>query len=487
MAKKRAKSTSRSGSSTKRLSKVHRYIATDRGLYPFSILKQHKENVIESRQLPEDDAAWMREHGLVPVPFNVNNLLWLQDNCTFFDACVRQIATDVAGGWSLVPVEEDKENDDQKKETEDLFNDPNNRDETLQDVVKKCIIDRGTVGWWAMEISRGPDGKINGIFHAPAQTVRVHRSREKYCQVRDSRKRWFKRFGSQTDVNENTGEDYKSSRGKYKANEMIFQGDYYALNTFYGRPNVLPAVGSVFGLIGVRNFNLAFFENYGIPAAFVLLEGEWEEGSAKLVSDFIDNEIKGSDNAHKTVVMEVAPGAKVTWEPLTVDVKEGHFQIYHKSLRDEILSAYKMPPYRIGIAEVGSLGGSTAATADKIYVQGIVEPLQAEMSRTITTKIMWQGLEAEAYRFQFNKIDTRDWAALVQRWERLFGMGAITPGWIAQQLGLDTKDMEHADEYFINSRFAPVEEAGFRVPKMDDEDIERKITEMVEAANKNKG
>jgi len=482
MAEKRAKSISHAKTEVRK-SRVHRYIVTDRGVYPFSLLKKHEENLAQSRQLEEDDPAWMREHGLIELPFNVGSLLWMQDNCTYFDACVRQIATDViAGGYTLVPVEEGKDDEAERKEIEQLLNDPNNADETFLDIVHKCVIDWGVIGWWAIEVSRGTDGLVNGLFHVPAHTVRVHRSRRKYCQVRDTRKRWFIRFGENLTVNENTGAEHKTS--KHRANEIIFHGQYYAQNTYYGRPNILPAVGASAGLIGIRSYNLAFFENYGIPAAFVLLEGEWEEGSAKLISDFLENEVKGSDNAHKTVVMEIAPGSTVTWKPLAVEEKEGHFVVYAKELRDEILSAYKMPPYRIGIAEVGKLGGTTAPTADRIYIQAVVEPLQRLFERLITAKILNQGLGAESYRLQFHKIDTRDWDALVQRWERLFGMGVITPGWMAEQLGLPTDEMPHAGDYFLSHRFVPVEEAGLVPAEMSDEDIRRAVEEVVAQAKK---
>jgi len=89
MAEKRAKSISRAKVGVRK-SRVHRYIVTDRGVYPFSLLKRHEENLAQSRQLEEDDPAWMREHGLIELPFNVGSLLWMQDNCTYFDACVRR-------------------------------------------------------------------------------------------------------------------------------------------------------------------------------------------------------------------------------------------------------------------------------------------------------------------------------------------------------------------------------------------------------------
>ena len=488
MQKRKAKSTSpkhpRSGAPARK-SRVH-FIKTDRGLFPLSELQKYA-NEAASQQLPEDDVAWLRENGLVPLPFNVNRLLDLQDNCTFFDSCARQIANDVvAQGYDLVPVEEGKEDKAKRKEIADLFDDPNKEDETLLDIIKKNIIDWGVVGWFGIEVSRAgaaADHRVNGLFHMPAHTIRVHRERQKYCQVRDTRKRWFKRFGADIVVSAETGLEHKSS--KHEANELIFYGEYYAKNTYYGRPNILPAVGAVFGLIGVRDYNLEFFENYGIPAALVTLEGEWEEGSAKLISDFIDNEIKGTENAHRTVVLELTEGANITWKPLVVEVKEGHFAVYYKSLRDEVLSSYKMPPYRIGIAEVGSLGGTTASTADRIYVESIVQPLQLMVARIINTKIIQEGLQCDTYKLVFKKIDTRDWKALVERWKVLFGMAVITPGWIAEQLALDTKDMVHADEYFVSNQFAPLAEAGLNPATMTEDDIKDAVDKLVAKAKAN--
>ncbi|GAH97641.1 unnamed protein product, partial [marine sediment metagenome] len=84
------------------------------------------------------------------------------------------------------------------------------------------------------------------------------------------------------------------------ANELIFYKNYYPQSEYYGAPNILPSIGAVMGLIGVRDYNLAFFENYGIPAALIILKGRWSKDTAKQISDFIDVELKGSEQAHKT-------------------------------------------------------------------------------------------------------------------------------------------------------------------------------------------
>jgi len=79
----------------------------------------------------------------------------------------------------------------------------------------------------------------------------------------------------------------------------------------------------------------------------------------KYINDFLDVEIKGSSNAHKTLVLELPTGGSLTWKPLSVDVKEGSFNLYYKQSRDEVLSSYKMPPYRIGISETGPVSKDT--------------------------------------------------------------------------------------------------------------------------------
>jgi len=70
-----------------------------------------------------------------------------------------------------VRPKEGKDDEAERKEIEQLLNDPNNADETFLDIVHKCVIDWGVIGWWAIEVSRGTDGLVNGLFHVPAQIL----------------------------------------------------------------------------------------------------------------------------------------------------------------------------------------------------------------------------------------------------------------------------------------------------------------------------
>jgi|GEM_PF-1195811 len=417
-----------------------------------------KSKDVKSKQLGE--VKYLAENGLVPLPFEVLSLLKLQDNCSYFDACVKQIAKDVIGqGWTLQLVEGKKENETEKKKIEDFISESGgDRDETFEDTLERSVIDWGVIGWWGWETSRGNKNEINGIWHVPARTIRVHESHDKYCQIRNNDKMWFKRFGLKEDFNSEDGKPLKESDSEKKANEMIFYRNYYSGSDYYGAPNILPSVGSVLGLIAVRDYNLAFFENYGVPAAIVYLTGKWSKDAGKQISDFLDVEIKRTENAHKTIVMHSPEGGTMEWIPLDMKQtqKEGSFEWYKNSLSEEVLVSYKMPPYRIGIAKEGSLGGSTAPESTKIYISSVVKPLEKTINRLVTNKIIHEGLECKTYEFVLNEVDLRDKDAEVKRDQILFSIGAMTPNEIRRKRG--EKEYEEGKQYYVSSAYVPVGE-----------------------------
>ncbi|GAG58153.1 unnamed protein product, partial [marine sediment metagenome] len=164
----------------------------------------------KSTQLKAEQ-TWLEQNDLVALPFEASSLLKLKDNCGYFDACVKQIAKDVIGqGWRLELREGKKENNQEKERILNFIeNSGGDRDETFEQTLERGLIDWGCIGWWGWEISRNKAGKnksmVNGMWHVPAQTIRVHKDFDKYCQVREDKKVWFKRFGLEEDINLETG------------------------------------------------------------------------------------------------------------------------------------------------------------------------------------------------------------------------------------------------------------------------------------------
>lgn len=449
-------------------------IATSKGVFPISKLQAEAraEQKAESKQLKEQ-MLFLTENNLVPYPFEAANLLELKDNCSYFDSCVKQIAKDVVGqGWKLELREGKKEATAEKDRILNFMETcGGDRDETFEETIERGVIDWGCIGWWGWEVGRASKGKekdmVNGFWHVPAQTFYVHKSHDKYCQVRGDKKAWFKRFGIECEISLDDGkpitpemeaEEKEDPEAKkfVRANELIYYRNYYPQSDYYGAPNILSAIGAVMGLIGTRDYNLAFFENYGIPAALIVLKGQWDKETAKQISDFIDVEIKGSDNAHKTMCIHPSKDSTFEYIKLGVEIKEGSFKLYRKGLQEEVLVVYKMPPQRIGVPETGALGGTTVSEAKKIYAQSVIAPLEATVERLVTEKLFVQGLKAESYVFKLNEINLEDLDAEAERDKIYFQLGALTPNQILKRQGKET--YPEGNQYYVGSAFLPAGE-----------------------------
>ena len=448
------------------------HVLTDKGLFPVSVLKaaEKAKAKAHSKQLKEEE-AWLSQNNLIPHPFEVSTLLELKDNCSYFDSCVKQIAKDVMGqGWRLELKEGKKEAPTEKKLILDFIeNSGGDREETFEETLERGIIDWGLIGWWGWEVSRDNKGLVNGLWHVPAQTFYVEKDKDKYCQKRGQKEAWFKRFGREDDIYLNSGKPVGEERLKelkedpdskkeddVTANELIYYKNYYPQSEYYGAPNILPSVGAVLGLIGIRDYNLAFFENYGIPAALIILKGRWSKDTAKQISDFIDVELRGSEQSHKTFCIHPDKDATFEYIKLGIEVKEGSFKLYRKGLQEEILVVYKMPPYRIGVAEVGALGVNVAGESTKIYAQSVITPLEEVVERLVTKKLFQDGLNAHSYEFQLNELNLEDLDAIAARDAIYFGIGARTSNQILKHQGKE--GYPEGDQYFVSTTFTPIGE-----------------------------
>lgn len=440
----------------KKIQKGSVYIETSKGVLPYEMLR--KAEIKSSSKQLQQYQEWLTENGLIPPPYTPKSFLTLYESNPIFWRCVNQLATDVAGlGWKL-HIREDKK-DDKKELTRlnDFLKHPN-PDESFRSLLRQFLIDWGTIGWFGIECSRNQLGEVGEIFYVPAHTLRVHKKKKKYAQIRNNKKVWFKKFGEVKDISAKDGTPM-AGKGKGRANELIYYRNFYPKSDFYGVPNIISAVGDVIGMIGLRDYNLAFFENFGIPAALIVLEGEWEPNSDKKVSNFINKEIKGTDNAHRTLVVKQPNECKFHYQKLGIEVKEASFKLYEQARRDDILIAYSMPPDRIGVQRrVGSLSGSIAEEATKIYVQSVVEPLQLDLEEIINNKL----LQSEVYEFKFKNVDLRDYDKLVERLIKEVGHAIKTPNEARNELGL--KPYEGGDKFYIASSLLHIGE-----PNLGDE------------------
>ena len=385
----------------------------------------------ESQQLKEIN-DWSAPRGLLPVPYDV---LWAKLYYTrnsAFAATVNQIATDVAGlGWRILQKEDKSEKPAEKAKIKE-FLDNCSPSCSLRAFFQDLLVDWGVFGFFGIEVIRNNAGEVSELIRIPAETIRVHKSGKKYCQVRSLKKVWFKRFGEEEDISAETGEP--TDNLEKRANEIIFYRNPNILSENYGVPNVISADVKVKGSIESDIYNASFFENGGVVNSIITFEGEWDPNDIGTFKKFFTTELTGSGNAHKHLFIRVPADGKINIKELTKEVKDSSFQNYQKDNKEAILSVYSMPPERIGISVTGTLGGEKVKEANFIYKNSTVEPLQNEVEYLINRLIL-PTLKVENYNFMFVDLDLTDSKEETERLTKLVDRGIISRNEARKELG----------------------------------------------------
>jgi len=458
------------------------YIDT-KGKRFFKKIKSEEVEFEKSSKQLNKEKRWIGQQELIPHPsYSFESLYTLFEHCEIFAACVCQTAEDVAGlGWKLI-LKDDPDNEGEKlKEDKEeklkilnFLNRPNSK-QSLRQIFISLLQTRGIVGFGGIEVVRNQKGEIVDIYAIRGTNLFIHEDRNKYCQKIGNKKVYFKDFGYDKQVNSETGEEGNFGF-KQRANELIFFGTDYGKSSYYPIPKVLPAVSSVVCLLDIKSYNLSFFANYSVPAYAVILEGEWDEEASQYITQFLNTEVKGSDNANKTIVLTTPEGGKVTFKPLSVDSKEGSFKAYQVILEDDILLAHSMPPYRLGRAVVGNLGGSNSREATVVYKQSVVEPLQEYLENIVNSLFIEKGLDCFSYTFKFNDLDVRDLDAEVTRYNSLIEHGVMTSNEAREKLNLGESYPE-GDKFYVSNTLG---EAGA-------EEVEKAKGKLIDAVDNLRG
>lgn len=392
----------------------------------FRLTKGDGANDSEATQAVIDEQnAWGNPFELIEKPYPPSSYLTLLEHNTPFSSCVSQIATDVAGlGWTLDHRQPGSKLSATEEKTARTFLEHPNEDESIHEIGSKLITDLGAIGMYCLEIARNNGGKVGKVFHVPAENIWIHQDLKKYAMRKGSGILWYKKFGEKEDIDESTG---KTAEVKEKANEMIIRINYFPGKGAYGAPRVLPAVGAIVGMMGVASYNISFFKNYGIPAYFVKLTGKWKPGTNTTIEQFMNTTVKGSNNAHKTFVMQLPTDGEIEIERISIDKRDGSFRMFNKEWRTEILMSHRMPPYRVALAEVGSLGGNVATEMTQIYKQSVVEPAQTTLESIWNNQIFNKGLCLPNILMSYIDMDARDMDAEIELWCLMEEHGFVNP------------------------------------------------------------
>lgn len=460
-------------------------IVTKHGKHiPQDILEQYAVKADEkTRQIPADSFHQIYgTSGVIQPLYNPLALAKLLEMNTYHYRCCRTKARETAGiGWSLKPLSDDADQESQiYKDLDEFFND---LPESITNVFDRAVFDYEAVGYGAVEVVRvdyKPEERPALFTHIPAHTIRIHRGGNKFLQMRGNKRRWFKALEYDKDVHIESGVEHElgTLEPEKRASEVMWFVNYTPRSDYYGLPDIMPAMGAIHGDISRRDYNIAFFENYGVPAYAVFVTGNFDPGEIdEHGRTEMEKAIEGhfnemAKNPHSTLILSVPTRdregeVKIEFKPLATEVKEASFRLYRKDNRDEVLSAHGVPPYRAGIAEEGSLGGNTAAESTEIYKQSIINPRQEMIETAINRFVVWGAFEANEWAFKFDEIDTSDEKHDLDMAKGLFEVGGITPNQIIRHFG-ERFGLEEVDHPMMNAHYVAGQPIDVEPPEVDE-------------------
>jgi PBSX family phage portal protein len=397
-----------------------------------ALLKAHvvgeaHERAGQSQQLHE--AAWRQAydaHQVVEPPYNFDALADLYESHAAHKACVDAKVTNIVGlGYRFVPVGDETDvSEANRRLLEHLFANCN-PEMTFTEVMRAVWTDVECLGNGYLEVTRNSRGLVDGFYHVPAVTVRVRADHSGFVQIRDGRRRDFRPLGSEQRTDQDSG---------VAQNEILHLYKYTPQSSYYGVPDIIPALASMLGDRAACEFNLDYFEHNAVPRLAIIVEGaQLSDGLMAQIQHYMESEIKGQ--AHKTLVLE-APGgdARIRLEPLTVGRREdAGFVAYRKQNRDEVLMVHRVPPAKVTIIEDSNRANTL--DQDKTFREQVVRPEQRRVEFKLNGMIR-DELGISDWEFRFREMDLTEAMAEAQVAQIYASIGALTADEIRDRLGL---------------------------------------------------
>lgn len=386
--------------------------------------------------------------------------------------CIEAMVTNTTSyGYSLEYVgPEGKERSAQsvaeKARFQGLIDNPS-PGETNRSVWEKCVADKETIGFRAIEVLRDSDGQVCGYAHIPAVTLRktrhdrtattylrkvynselrkyedtpsVQRFR-RYIQRVGGDTIFFKEFGDPRDIDSRNGIPV-GDRGTLPdamdnlATEVIWD-EFYSAGHVYGTPRWIGVMPSILGSRESELVNLNFFRENAIPAMAVLVSGgALTDESFQNLSQYI-TAIRGSDAMQRVMILEAsaddvgstnhsAPAPKVEMKPMISErQQDGLFKDYDDHNIVKVRSSFRLPPILVGKAEDYTRASALASV--RTAENQVFAPERAAIDDLMNSTLR-SSLEIVNWRYRSLGPSTTDAEELSSVVEALGNQGALTP------------------------------------------------------------
>ena len=424
------------------------------------------------------DEVFKQGTSILNPKYNPYDLVALLDLYTYHASCVEAVAMDTSGiNYTLKPIEDTEPIEAEKERFVEVLD---NCTPSINTHLQRLVYDRRAIGYGALEVIREDksESDIIRLKHIPAQTLRRHADLKRVLHITPSGKRvWFVIYGknyddkgNKCDVHADTGHfhPYNTLEPHEKANELLWSMEYAPGTDYYGRPPIVSCLGSIKGDIGAVKYNNSFFENYGMPKFAITVTGDFADYDVDPDDEDYDvtqtlrykigQQIKEViKNPHSAICITIPSEGEegnvdLQITPLSVQTEEGHFRMYRKDTRDEVLHAHHVDPSRLGIFDSGNLNGSNSEATMSSYKYGTIAPIKSEMESLINQ--IGTELGITSWRFSIEDVAPIDYTKDLALAEFLFQRGAMTIKELIDNFGGKFGlTMEDPDDYYLNARY----------------------------------
>ena len=451
--------------------------------------KAQVDPVTGSKQTPSKH--YLVGENLVEPKYNPHDLVQLLDLYTYHEACVDAVATDASGiNYTLDTIEGIEPVEAQKDKFKQVLEASK---PSINIHLKRCAYDRRSIGYGAIEVIRKntSNSEIRRFKHIPSHTLRRHTDEKRVLHTADDGTRvWYVIYGKNynedgelCDVHADTGifYPYNSLPEDKRANELLWTMEYAPGTNYYGRPVVIAALPSIKGDMSAVAYNVSFFENNGMPRFAVTVTGDFEDYNVDKTITDDDGTVRDNPeyDETKTLRYQISQQIKqlikhphsalcitiptlggdsnveIKITPLQVQTEEGHFRMYRKDIRDEVIHGHKVDPSRLAIFDAGSLNGTNSDNTRESYKYGTVAPIKSELEAMVNqTK---EELGVNSWEFKIVDVNPIDYSKDKELAAFLFSCAAMTPmdliNTFGEKFGLtvDDPDDPYLNSYYLNN------------------------------------
>lgn len=259
-----------------------------------------------------------------------------------------------------------------------FFNNPNDREESFQEILSRVVQDLLVLDAGVFEITHDDKGIPAEMYALDGASVKL--MVDQHGEFKDQGKAYELKVADKTET--------------FAQNEIIYLMLNPQSDSVYGLSPLESLYKRVIANIYTAEWQKNFFKNSAVPQLLLSFKGGTQEQMQRFQS-FLENEFKGFQKAHKTLVMNLP--VEVT--KLSYSNEEMEFMEYQKFLRRTICAVYSVPEAIIG--EFENANRANSQVQYQIFKNQAVLPICNLIAYHFNTALIPQfGFDDVEFRFK---------------------------------------------------------------------------------------